>query len=208
MRGSIGFRPAEIGRRVADVMEQFDLAQVADSQPSGLPLGIRQRLQLAAACLHRPEVLILDEPTSGVDPAARNMFWRLLAELSRRDGVTIFVSTHFMNEAERCDRISLMHASRVLAVGTPQEICAAKGGRTLEEAFIAYLQEADGDISTGSGAAAGRNAMKATQPATSGRHAAAVDCAHRLHARGRLPGAKCWKSCATACASPLRSPAR
>ena len=149
-------------------MEQFDLAQVADSEPSGLPLGIRQRLQLAAACLHRPEVLILDEPTSGVDPAARDMFWRLLAELSRRDGVTIFVSTHFMNEAERCDRISLMHAGRVLAVGTPQEICAAKGGRTLEEAFIAYLQEADGDISTGSGAAAGRNAMKATQPATSG----------------------------------------
>ena len=103
-----------------------------------------------------------------MDPAARDMFWRLLAELSRRDGVTIFVSTHFMNEAERCDRISLMHAGRVLAVGTPQEICAAKGGRTLEEAFIAYLQEADGDISTGSGAAAGRNAMKATQPATSG----------------------------------------
>ena len=94
----------------------------------GLPLGIRQRLQLAAACLHRPEVLILDEPTSGVDPAARDMFWRLLGDLSRRDGVTIFVSTHFMNEAERCDRISLMHAGRVLAVGTPKEIRASESG--------------------------------------------------------------------------------
>jgi ribosome-dependent ATPase len=87
-------------------------------------------------------VLILDEPTSGVDPLARDMFWQLLNDLSRRDGVTIFVSTHFMNEAERCDRISLMHAGRVLAIGTPTEIRAAKDASTLEEAFIAYLEEA------------------------------------------------------------------
>jgi ribosome-dependent ATPase len=134
----------EIASRLADALRQFDLVEVADAKPSALPLGIRQRLQLAAACLHRPEVLILDEPTSGVDPAARDMFWRLLADLSRRDGVTIFVSTHFMNEAERCDRISLMHAGRVLAVGTPHEIRAAQQGATLEEAFIAYLEQAGG----------------------------------------------------------------
>jgi ribosome-dependent ATPase len=136
---------AEITPRVNDALEQFGLVQVADANPSALPLGIRQRLQLAAACLHRPEVLILDEPTSGVDPAARDMFWRLLANLSRHDGVTIFVSTHFMNEAERCDRISLMHAGRVLAVGTPQEIRTAKRAATLEESFIAYLEEAGSD---------------------------------------------------------------
>src|SRR5262245_2192329 len=133
---------AEIASRVADALQQFDLVEVADAKPVALPLGIRQRLQLAAACLHRPEVLILDEPTSGVDPAARDMFWRLLADLSRRDNVTIFVSTHFMNEAERCDRISLMHAGRVLVVGTPDQIREAKGAASLEEAFISYLETA------------------------------------------------------------------
>ncbi|OXH82801.1 hypothetical protein CA831_35690, partial [Burkholderia multivorans] len=70
-----------------------------DERPAALSLGIRQRLQLAAACLHKPEVLILDEPTSGVDPGARDMFWRHLIQLSREERVTIFISTHFMNEA-------------------------------------------------------------------------------------------------------------
>jgi ribosome-dependent ATPase len=75
------------------------------------------RLQLAVAVLHQPAMLILDEPTSGVDPVARDGFWRTLIDLSRDDGVTIFLSTHFMNEADRCDRISLMHAGKVLAIG-------------------------------------------------------------------------------------------
>jgi len=132
----------EIDARVAEALGQFDLAQVAEQKPTGLPLGLRQRLQLAAACLHRPEVLILDEPTSGVDPVARDMFWRLLADLSRRNGVTIFVSTHFMNEAERCDRISLMHAGKVLAVGTPEQLRQAKAVASLEDAFIGYLEGA------------------------------------------------------------------
>jgi ribosome-dependent ATPase len=136
---------AEIGARVGEALAHFGLTEAADQRPSILPLGMRQRLQLAAACLHRPEVLILDEPTSGVDPAARNGFWSLLGELSRRDAVTIFVSTHFMNEAERCDRISLMHAGRVLAVGTPQELRASKQAESLEGAFLAYLEAADPD---------------------------------------------------------------
>ncbi|NJO54404.1 MAG: ABC transporter permease, partial [Bacteroidales bacterium] len=122
------------------------------------------RLQLAAACLHRPEVLILDEPTSGVDPAARDLFWRLLIELARRDGVTIFISTHFMNEAERCDRISLMHAGKVLAVGPPAELAAAKGAPSLEEAFIAYLTEATGETIETATAAADPPADPAPQP--------------------------------------------
>jgi ribosome-dependent ATPase len=137
----------EIRRRVDEALEQFDLADVADKKPTGLPLGIRQRLQLSAACLHRPEVLILDEPTSGVDLAARDRFWRLLGDLSRRDGVTIFVSTHFMNEAERCDRISLMHAGKVLAVGTPQQLTGAKAAASLEDAFISYLEDVTRDTS-------------------------------------------------------------
>ena len=109
---------------------------MADAKPESLPLGVKQRLQLAVAVLHRPPMLILDEPTSGVDPVARDAFWRTLIDLSRDDGVTIFLSTHFMNEAERCDRISLMHRGRVLAVGAPKELVKDRGSATLEDAFI------------------------------------------------------------------------
>ena len=131
----------ELNTRVMAALARFELAGVADALPPALPLGMRQRLQLGAACLHQPEVLILDEPTSGVDPAARDRFWRLLVEMSRGDGVTIFISTHFMNEAERCDRLSLMHAGRVLAVGSPEELRLNRRVETLEDAFVAYLQE-------------------------------------------------------------------
>ena len=132
--------PAAAGKQaVADALVQFDLAEVADTRPADLSLGMRQRLQLAAACLHKPEVLILDEPTSGVDPAARDMFWRHLLKLSRQDKITIFISTHFMNEAARCDRISFMHRGRVLAVGTPAELTERQHAPDLEEAFVQYL---------------------------------------------------------------------
>lgn len=135
---------AEIPARVAEMSERFKLNDVEDVLPESLPLGIRQRLSLAVAVIHRPEMLILDEPTSGVDPVARDMFWQLMVDLSRQDKVTIFISTHFMNEAERCDRISLMHAGKVLASGTPQELVEKRGAASLEEAFIACLQEAAG----------------------------------------------------------------
>jgi len=128
---------------VGQALHDFELAPYADAQPAALSLGIRQRLQLAAACLHHPEVLILDEPTSGVDPGARDMFWRHLAQLSRQQRVTIFVSTHFMNEAERCDRISFMHRGRVLAVGTPEALQESRHAHTLEDAFVSYLEEAE-----------------------------------------------------------------
>lgn len=135
--------PADsIAARLDELLARFDLAAVADTRPEALPLGVRQRLQLAVAVLHAPEILILDEPTSGVDPVARESFWHYLQELSRRDGVTIFLSTHFMNEAERCDRVSLMHAGKVLAVGTPRELAAQHGGHNLEEAFITCLKAA------------------------------------------------------------------
>ncbi|MFV3076578.1 ribosome-associated ATPase/putative transporter RbbA [Niveispirillum fermenti] len=135
---------AEVEERTRRSLADFGLVEVAEALPSALPLGIRQRLQLAAACLHKPEMLILDEPTSGVDPGARDLFWRHLADLSRRDGVTIFVSTHFMNEAERCDRISLMHAGKVLAVGRPDDLRRERGADTLEDAFIDVLKQASG----------------------------------------------------------------
>ena len=130
--------------RVHELLDQFNLHDVADSLPMDLPLGVRQRLSLAVAVIHKPEILILDEPTSGVDPVARDMFWALLAKLSREDGVTIFISTHFMNEAERCDRMSLMHAGKVLVSGAPEELRKQRGKDSLEEAFIDWLREASG----------------------------------------------------------------
>ena len=135
---------AEAGPRIADLIARFDLAGHADQLAQSLPLGIRQRLSLAVAVVHRPEVLILDEPTSGVDPRARDRFWEILLELSRAERVTIFVSTHFMNEAARCDRIALMDSGRVLATDTPAGLIAASGARSLEDAFIAYLEKAAG----------------------------------------------------------------
>ena len=139
---------AESAQRIDELIQRFNLGSVAH-QPSGaLPLGLRQRLSLAVAVLHRPEVLILDEPTSGVDPAARDDFWRLLIELSREQGVTIFLSTHFMNEAQRCDRISLMHAGKVLACDTPAALHLQFKGQTLEAAFVTCLEQAQGPIAT------------------------------------------------------------
>jgi ribosome-dependent ATPase len=134
--------PNEIEGRIEQLLERYDLKNVADAKPESLPLGVKQRLQLAVAVLHRPTILILDEPTSGVDPVARDAFWRTLIDLSRNDGVTIFLSTHFMNEAERCDRISLMHRGRVLAVGAPKELVKEGRSVSLEDAFISYLEEA------------------------------------------------------------------
>ena len=133
---------AEREARIREMLERFELADEVDSLPERLPLGVRQRLSLAVAVIHRPEILILDEPTSGVDPVARDGFWELLVQLSREDGVTIFISTHFMNEALRCDRISLMHAGRVLDSDTPQALIDKRGLPDLESTFIAYLRDA------------------------------------------------------------------
>ena len=108
-------------------------------------MGLRQRLSLAVAVLHEPEMLILDEPTSGVDPVARDSFWELLIDLSRNQGVTIFVTTHFMNEGMRCDRISLMNAGKVLACDAPQKLIDARGAASLEDAFIGYMEDAIAD---------------------------------------------------------------
>ena len=139
-----------IAGRIEELIERFGLTSYADVLAATLPLGVRQRLSLAVATIHEPEMLILDEPTSGVDPIARDSFWELLIDLSRNQGVTIFISTHFMNEAMRCDRISLMHAGQVLASGTPAALVDQRGADTLEEAFIDYLQEATGQNNTGS----------------------------------------------------------
>jgi ribosome-dependent ATPase len=135
--------PAERAKeRVGELVRKFGLEEHLDAYADALPMGLKQRLSLAVAVLHEPDILILDEPTSGVDPVARDSFWELLIELSRKQGVTIFVTTHFMNEGMRCDRISLMHAGRVLACDAPQRLIDARGAKSLEEAFIGYMEDA------------------------------------------------------------------
>lgn len=131
-----------IPSRVEEMLSRFGLGAVRDALPDNLPLGMRQRLSLAVAMVHAPELLILDEPTSGVDPIARDNFWQLMIDLARNDKVTIFISTHYMNEAERCDRISLMHAGKLLVSDVPSALVKNRGSLTLEQAFISYLQEA------------------------------------------------------------------
>ncbi|MFA3916810.1 ribosome-associated ATPase/putative transporter RbbA [Ruegeria hyattellae] len=137
------FAIADPEARIEELKERFGLKAHSKKLAVALPLGIKQRLSLAVAVIHRPRVLILDEPTSGVDPEARDSFWALLLELSRKESVTIFVSTHFMAEAERCDRVSLMHAGRVLAEGKPDELIAVENADCLEEAFISILEAAE-----------------------------------------------------------------
>ena len=155
----------EVAARVQEMVDRFGLQEVLESLPEALPLGMRQRLSLAVAMVHKPEMLILDEPTSGVDPVARDNFWRLLIELSRRDRVTIFISTHFMNEAERCDRISLMHAGKVLVSDTPTAITRQRGANTLEAAFISYLEDASGtSLATTPASVATRATTTVTRP--------------------------------------------
>lgn len=168
--------PAERARsRIDDLVARFGLGPHLDDLAEVLPLGVRQRLSLAVAVIHEPEMLILDEPTSGVDPVARDEFWELLVDLSRRQQVTIFISTHFMNEALRCDRISLMHAGTVLACGTPAALIEASGSDDLEQAFIASIAAAEEERET-----------TAAAPASCGAEAAAPATPHALPGLARL----------------------
>ena len=131
---------ATLAARTEELVARFDLGRFRHRAAGSLPLGIRQRLSLAVATLHSPDVLILDEPTSGVDPLARDDFWRLILEMARNEDVTIFVSTHYLNEAIRCDRVALMNAGRLLASAPPAEIAAMAGG-DFEQAFVDLIAE-------------------------------------------------------------------
>jgi ABC-2 type transport system ATP-binding protein len=141
-----GLRGRRRRERIDWAMQQFELTEHADLPSGELPGGFKQRLAMSAALLHEPEILFLDEPTSGADPIARRAFWRRITALAQQ-GVTVIVTTHFMQEAEYCDRIAIMDAGRVLAAGTPGEIRARAPpveGResTMEDAFIAVVEAA------------------------------------------------------------------
>jgi ribosome-dependent ATPase len=164
--------------RIAELVERFGLQSHVDALAESLPMGLRQRLSLAVAVLHDPQILILDEPTSGVDPVARDSFWELLIGLSREQNVTIFVTTHFMNEGMRCDRISLMNAGKVLACDVPQKLIEKRGATNLEDAFIAYMEDSIAAAKSGGGeppaAAAAAPAPGVTAPAPTKRSALSV----------------------------------
>ena len=141
-----GLRGQRRRARIAWAMQQFELGTQAGMASAQLPGGFKQRLAMAAALLHEPEILFLDEPTSGADPLARRVFWRRITALAEQ-GVTVIVTTHFMQEAEYCDRVAIMDAGKVLAQGSPGEIrqrasTAAKLEPNMEDAFIAIVQEA------------------------------------------------------------------
>lgn len=142
-----GLRGSACLKAVRDALERFDLSNVAQTVAGELPLGIKQRLALAAALLHRPEILFLDEPTSGVDPLTRREFWDRIGTLSD-SGVAVLVSSHFMDEAEYCDRLGIINRGRLIAIGTPAELRArarteALPDPTLEDAFIALMLAAE-----------------------------------------------------------------
>jgi ribosome-dependent ATPase len=148
--------------RIQELVDRFGLGAHFDASAEELPMGLRQRLSLAVAVLHEPQILILDEPTSGVDPVARDSFWELLVTLSRQQGVTIFVTTHFMNEGMRCDRISLMNAGKVLACDAPQKLIDGRGATSLDQAFIGYMEDAIASAAPRAGTVAEAPASEAT----------------------------------------------
>jgi ABC-2 type transport system ATP-binding protein len=146
--GAYGLRGGRRRDRIAWAMNEFDLGHLARMPSGQLPGGYKQRLAMATALLHEPDILFLDEPTSGADPLARRAFWRRITALAA-DGVTAIVTTHFMAEAEYCDRALILDAGRVLAQGTPAEIRSrgrAEGGvpPNMEDAFVAIVEESRG----------------------------------------------------------------
>jgi ABC-2 type transport system ATP-binding protein len=134
--GSVyGLRARTIRDRIAELDRRLELSEFIDRPPASLPTGWKQRLALAAALLHRPRILFLDEPTGGVDPVFRRRFWDLLYGLAD-EGTTLFVTTHYMDEAEFCRRISVMHSGRIVEVGQPQKLAEKYHQPNLEETFI------------------------------------------------------------------------
>jgi ABC-2 type transport system ATP-binding protein len=139
-----GLRGKDLRRRMDEVTQDLDLAAFIGRPTGSLPGGWRQRIALAAAILHQPRILFLDEPTGGVDPIFRRRFWEILYSLADQ-GLTLFVTTHYMDEAEFCRRISIMHRGKIVEMGTPHEVVRRHGQSNLQETFIRLIGEDRGD---------------------------------------------------------------
>jgi ABC-2 type transport system ATP-binding protein len=138
--GLYGVAAAQVGARIAELATRLSFSDLLPRRTGDIPWGWQQRLSLAAANLHRPGILFLDEPTGSVDPLSRRSFWDLIHALAK-DGTTIFVTTHYMDEAEYCQRISLMVDGRVAAVGSPRELKRAEGVDSLQEVFLRIVEK-------------------------------------------------------------------
>ncbi|MFA4946884.1 MAG: ATP-binding cassette domain-containing protein [Candidatus Krumholzibacteriia bacterium] len=139
--GVYGLGRAQVAARTAELDEALGLAEWLDRRTASLPLGFKQRLALGAAILHKPSIVFLDEPTSGVDPIARRRFWELINALAA-DGVTIIVTTHYMDEAEYCNRLCVMHVAKIVSLGSPAELKARHGAHSIEDVFIQLVRGA------------------------------------------------------------------
>jgi ABC-2 type transport system ATP-binding protein len=141
--GIYGLTDDELRDRIGAMLSRLKLEPAADTRVSALPLGWRQKLAFSVALLHRPTIVFLDEPTSGVDPITRRQFWELIYETAR-EGTTVLVTTHYMDEAEYCDRISIMVAGRIEALGRPSDLKAEFGVSSMDELFVQLARPAAG----------------------------------------------------------------
>ncbi len=133
--GIYGMRMKEIRTRTADLLKRLDFEHYGNTLIRSLPLGLRQKLAFAVAVFHDPDIVFLDEPTSGVDPITRRQFWEMIWETAAR-GITVFVTTHYMDEAEYCDRVTIMSEGKIVALDTPAALRAGYGTDSIEELFV------------------------------------------------------------------------
>jgi ABC-2 type transport system ATP-binding protein len=133
--GIYGMKLALIKKRVHDLLERLNFQEYENRIIGDLPLGLRQKLSFSVAVLHEPKIVFLDEPTGGVDPITRRQFWEMIYETAAR-GITVFVTTHYMDEAEYCDRISIMSDGKIVALDTPAALKKQYESETVEEVFI------------------------------------------------------------------------
>jgi ABC-2 type transport system ATP-binding protein len=138
--GVYGMNSSRIAARTSELFARLGLEEVSEKMPAELPLGWKQRVALASAVLHEPRIVFLDEPTSGVDPVNRRTFWKLIHSLAAA-GTTVFVTTHYMDEAEYCDRISIMQNGRIIELDSPSALKKKRGVESVEEAFVGLLME-------------------------------------------------------------------
>jgi ABC-2 type transport system ATP-binding protein len=133
--GIYGMNRQLIRERTKDLLEKLDFSEYENRLISSLPLGLKQKLAFSVAVLHEPKIVFLDEPTGGVDPITRRQFWEMIYETAER-GITVFVTTHYMDEAEYCDRISIMNEGRIVALDTPSELKKQYNAGSVEEVFV------------------------------------------------------------------------
>ena len=137
--GIYGLSRSKIRERTDELLHQFGLSQYRNTLISSLPLGWRQKLAFSVAVFHRPAIVFLDEPTSGVDPITRRQFWELIYAAASR-GITVFVTTHYMDEAEYCNRVSIMHEGRIVALDTPHRLKESYNATSIYDVFLKIVR--------------------------------------------------------------------